>query len=511
MSIYEKIIHNLTQEGTLPNDFSIEESVEPNQLRYAPGLLDSIFSPDTKGARKVLKKISRLLYKYFKTNDESYIKQIETHMGEVRSISLVDPILQNICEKHSKINADSLVAASKHLVKTSDNSEIVKIGIALLGLVDLGHDSEAIELIKTLSVYDDFTLYCVVAASGWTSGNSIVFHVAQNVHGWGKIHAVERLEPETSEIRNWILRKGCENGIMDEYLGLECARKGNLISALRQESIDADLFNGVSIILNALLDEGPVDGISAYEHAEEAIELFLEHASRHTFDVSHLWQMLNLSDYLKNSDMEQKDELLVKCDNIIDRPDWKEKIIQVIKNQSQFDAFYAANVAKRLDIEITNELFELIKSDLVNNYSYFPQVCKDEGMAQEIITLCEKVLPLSEMTDGMGDYFFAGKLISEHLCLDTILPELVAYPNQGEKLIMTGLNSRVVRSRNMACRALSGWVKELDKPLAEIAPNFYDELERLYPLEVNEYTKKDMKTLLDGLYIKDEPYVEYND
>jgi len=63
----------------------------------------------------------------------------------------------------------------------------------------------------------------------------------------GQIHAVERLEPTSDEIREWILRKGCANEIMDAYLGLECGNKGNLIGALRHGSIDDELFE-VSVL-----------------------------------------------------------------------------------------------------------------------------------------------------------------------------------------------------------------------------------------------------------------------
>ena len=511
MSIYEKIIQNLTEEGVLPNDFSLEEPVAPNQLRFAPGLMDSIFSSDTKGVRRILKKILRLLLKYFETMDQKHLEKIEAHMGEVRAISLVDPILQSICEKHTKIDADKMIIASKHLIKTSDNTEIVKMGIALLGLVDLGYDEEVIELVKTLAIYDDFTLYAVVAAHSWTNGNSIVFHMAQRALGWGKIHAVERLEPETPEIRHWILHKGCENGIMDAYLGLECAQKANLIEVLRQETIDIDSFNSASVILNAMLDEGPVDGISVYEYSDEAITLFLKHAQEQASDVVHLWRILNLHNYLKSSKRDQKEELLNQCNEIIERSSWKQEIIKKIKMGDQNDLFYASNVARRLGMDITHELFDLVKMDVIKYCFYFSPICKNESMAQEIIALCEEMLPLSEMSEGMGDYLFADKLNNEHMCLDMILPELVAHPSQGVELIMTGLNSRVIRGRNMACRALSGWVEKLDKPLSEIAPNLYIEIERIYPLEVDEHVKKSMKALLDGTFIKEEPYIAYND
>ena len=62
------------------------------------------------------------------------------------------------------------------------------------------------------------------------------------------------------------MRRGCLNVISDAYPGLECAIKGNLIGALRRESADIDdeLFEGISTIIDALIDEGPVKGITVY-------------------------------------------------------------------------------------------------------------------------------------------------------------------------------------------------------------------------------------------------------
>lgn len=172
--------------------------------------------------------------------------------------------------------------------------ELAKIAIGLLGLLDLGNADEVGKVITTLSLHDDFTLFAVVATSNWTNGNRIIFQIAKNVTDWGKIHAVERLEPETDEIREWILRDGCANGVMDAYLGLICAVKSDLISALHRGSIDDEMFGSIAIIIDALLDEGPVAGISEYEHAHEALTRYLTHAKQHAVSVEHLWRILNL-------------------------------------------------------------------------------------------------------------------------------------------------------------------------------------------------------------------------
>ena len=113
---------------------------------------------------------------------------------------------------------------------------------------------------------------------------------------------MEHLEPETDEVRDWILRNGCANGVMDAYLGLTCAIKGDLISVIRRDSIDNELFGSIAIIIDALLDEGPVAGISEYEHAEEVLSRYLSHAKRHATSVEHLWRILNLRDWAKNAE-----------------------------------------------------------------------------------------------------------------------------------------------------------------------------------------------------------------
>ena len=55
------------------------------------------------------------------------------------------------------------------------------------------------------------------------------------------------------------------------------AEKGGLIDVLRKDTIDEELFSSILAIVDALIDEGPVAGISMYENAEEALEQFMRH------------------------------------------------------------------------------------------------------------------------------------------------------------------------------------------------------------------------------------------
>lgn len=500
-SAYETIKANIGADGRLPHEFTLEPKHAPNQIGFMPGAMDGIgvFHASAGSNEKTVRKLVALLKKYFKTSSARYISKIETLLADNRSISLIDSILQSIREDHKGIDPNKLASLSFHIAKTSTTVELVKIAIGLLGLLDLGNADEVCDVITTLGLYDDFTLFVVVAASNWTNGNRIIFQIAKTVIGWGKIHAVERLEPETDEIREWILRDGCANSVMDAYLGLTCAIKGDLISVLRRNSIDSEMFGSVAIIIDALLDEGPATGISEYEYAQEALSRYLGYAKQHAYSVEHLWRILNLRGWAEDAEIDYKDEILTRCDEIINQSEWSEKVVATVKHRGDsFEFFCACNAADRMDINISAPLFEAVRTEPLKYYAHMPKLMQNPDMALQIIDLCEAVLPLDDMAEGMGDYLFADKLNQEHQCLDFVLPELARYPLRGVRLIKTGLNSRVVRGRNMACRALSGWIKSEGKPLSDISPELYTEIARIHKAEVNEQTKETMQKLLDG-------------
>ena len=48
----------------------------------------------------------------------------------------------------------------------------------------------------------------------WKDGNNEIWNLAKRVHGWGRIHAIEQLEPETNDIRRWLLTDGVRNEVM---------------------------------------------------------------------------------------------------------------------------------------------------------------------------------------------------------------------------------------------------------------------------------------------------------
>ena len=497
-SAYETIKANIGPDGRLPPSFTLEPKTAPDQIAFVPGAEDRIFSPAAVD-EQIIQKLAALLKEYFKTESAQCLSQIEAVLEQHRAISLIDPLLQSIRENHEGIDVNNLVNFSFRLAKASANLELIKIAVGMFGLLDLGNVAQVRDIVYTLGLYEEFTLYAAVAASNWTGGNQMIFQLAKNVSGWGKIGAVECIAPDSQEIREWILREGCANHVMDAYLGLPCAVKGDLICALRQDWIDDELFHGIAIIIEALLDEGPARGISVYEYAQEALLRYLTHAKQHVSSVEHLRHILNLRDWAENAKIDYQDAVLAGCDEIINWPEWPEKIVAAAKRRAgRFELFCACRAADYMGIDISALLFEAVQSDLQEYGSYIPDVMKRPEMALQIIGLCEAALPLNIMAQGMGNYFFADRFRKEYQCLEYALLELGRYPLKGVRLVKTALNCPIIRQRNAACRVLSEWSKLEGKPLSELSPELYAETAGIHKAEVNEKTKEFMQKLLDG-------------
>jgi len=493
-SLYVQICENLTQEGRLPRLFELpREATAPNEMKFMVGAKDGIgvFHCNAKQPDKIAGEIVG----YLKSGKTDMITPVVNKYG---ALGIIDALLSAIRENADKLDAAAIVQYAQTLAFESTDEELVKLGIALLGLFDWSNAPEIQKKLITLGLYEEFTLYATVAVGQWNNANDVIFQIAKNVDGWGKIHAVERLEPETEEIRRWILRDGCSNAVVDAYLGLECAVKGDLISALRNDEIDVDCFESISIIIDVLMDEGPVQGISVYEHAEEALFLYLKLAEARAETLKHIWYVLNIETFLEDEDLEisNKEELLRLCAEIKGRGVWHDKIMVAMTSPESENFSYANNVASRLGIDVTTQVFEAVKENPVKNQGYLAKAYRNPDYATELTVLLEKTLPLDEMASGMDDYLLSPTHMQETGCLDFVLQELRSYPLLGELLVKTALLSPVTRNRNGACMVIDAWGEKLGQAVDAFSPTLHDVLKTVFVAEVNEDTKKRMAKLI---------------
>ena len=278
-SVFLRITHAL-KDGKLPDGFTLqeeEESEEDEQMKWAPGAFDGVLLyhvekfPGFTQENKVL--IERMIAQ---VNAENY-PEAERLLLELlkvgRAVSIAYALQLYIVEHKQAVNADCLKCFARKLCVTSEHTECVKIGLALMAILTLQEDD--LLVIYRLALCEEFTFFSLKSLAG--EHNPLVFDLAKTLHGWGRIHAVSVLRPDSAQIQQWILHHGIENTVMPDYSAVFCWEKSGVEALLRSEqALSREDYSGVRNLIVALLSEGPVRGISVIENAEESVLAFLE-------------------------------------------------------------------------------------------------------------------------------------------------------------------------------------------------------------------------------------------
>lgn len=103
---------------------------------------------------------------------------------------------------------------------------VVKYGLLMTALFP-NPLPEVKTVIMVLGFCNEFTIYAIFNMLHWSNSNNVIFMLAQKVYGWGRIHAVRYLQPETEEIKKWLLEEGINNDILPEYTEEEVRQKFN--------------------------------------------------------------------------------------------------------------------------------------------------------------------------------------------------------------------------------------------------------------------------------------------
>lgn len=277
MSALFEIIVNSLVDGKLPRDFSLP-SIDDGKIKWADGAMDGVtlYHMGTSAADE--NELVLMEQAVRATAEGNLEKSIElfTELGKLKSaLSLIDNLQQFIIEHQNELTARNVLVTSAKIVRQSEDRECVKYGLAMLELFNIGKIEELISMVTTIGLSDEFTLFALFILLKLEDGNERIFELAKKVHGWGRIHAIERLEPSTDEIKNWILMEGVHNDILPAYSALTCWNKANVAQIIKGD-LSEDMVKGIKDIINGLLDEGPVAGCSTIKDWEECLKIFEE-------------------------------------------------------------------------------------------------------------------------------------------------------------------------------------------------------------------------------------------
>ena len=288
---------------TLGKDFSLPS--DEKGLRYVDGAKDGICAYHM-GATEITKKDIEEINKVItlaNTGDYDQADSVLEKLCErIRVVNFIDELQDCILARKDEIE-DKFYIYSLHLMTQSANIECVKAGMMIQEL--FGQSEEVKGMVRTLGLSDEFTLYSVFIMRNWENGNTEIMNIAKSVNGWGKVHAVHYIEPDTEEIKYWLLTGAVSNDVMPAYSGWDCYKKADVEAILKKGGLTYEELEGVLSIVDAMLDEGPVLGISNVENPKEILLEVLNHSIKHLplssencnviSDISD-WQKENLVD-----------------------------------------------------------------------------------------------------------------------------------------------------------------------------------------------------------------------
>ena len=278
--IYQLICENI-KDGQLDSSFDLP-SEDADDIRWAAGAKDGVYIYHV-GHRPLDDNQLNGLIECVKAASQYGDKIAEPlfhHWTKENSaITAVDQLLGYIVDNQNELDPNNLFATAIAMVTESVHIECVKIGLELLELFDTSGEKTR-EIIRTVGLCDEFTIFAVWSMRHWDNGNDEIFELAKKVHGWGRIHAIEFLEPDNEEIKHWLLTDGVHNDVMPAYSALTCWRKAQAEKILFGEHTE-EQYRGLSGIIDGLMEEGPCSGISELENAETVLLRFLEMSEKY--------------------------------------------------------------------------------------------------------------------------------------------------------------------------------------------------------------------------------------
>ena len=464
------LIRESLQDGRLPDSFSLPKEEEPGAVRFADGAKDGIAvyhmgRPEITEAQKA---IIRDAFIYYKAPAKA-MARMQDFFAEVSPLRGIDAI-QNYVYDNTEILEPNAVFHLADICLHSSEVDFVKLGLILTELFT-EPENEVKEIIRTLGLSDEFTIFSVFNMQRWETGNAEIFALAQRVRGWGRIHAIERLQPETQEIRDWLFAEGVDNDVVPAYSALEVFEKAGVAERLKGELTDAQL-DQAAHILDAMLDEGPVRGISALPETDAAALIgdFLRQAQTHALSLKTCELLYMLSEEERFSAYAEQ------CRALLQSPGCRETVEQALSGGK------AVQLAKTLGIPYKEPLFDHMQADFDSGYANCGELTDDPQYREAVIALFRERLPLEKMRQN-GTFAEFNKLA-------VLLQALRGCPLCGEDLVIAATEMPDVRCRFMAVNAASDWCLARNCRLPELSPALAQAMERMKAAETNERVKQ---------------------
>lgn len=456
-------------------DLPDEEQVRgESQIRWAPGAADGVLTHHmgTGGMEDDAKRAVELIIAYCGQPTALNKAALYNQLIGKSVVSLIDHVIEAVVSRND-VNHDRLYELAHWLATQAPDREPVKLGIALLGLY---REPRNLEVFQTLGRHDEFTLFAAVAIGNASDDpEELLWDLARNVEGWGRVHLVERLSDTTRpEVKKWLLREGFRNAVLVEYVACICARAGGLLAAISEDRCDRELLAGAGEIIEALLRKGPAEDIDSYEDGILVVEHYLRHMSQEANTLGDLLTVASIKSFVDQEDdelwesrtelgwtTEKRQAISRSSEEIIGRPRWLTLTRELLTSADDAVFDEANRAAKLLGIDTWDYHWARLQEQPLNPGRWYHGTNeRNPERFRMVADFAERSLPLNQIATGPGNEMGLGPGWEADSSLGFVLQELGAHPGIGVVLVRAALQSRVIRSRNVALRVLHEWGKQ---------------------------------------------------
>lgn len=348
------------------------------------------------------------------------------------------------------LNGDVVLA--RRALREASHPEPLKRAIAVVGGAGDAGDADALE---TLARHDEFSLAAGTALAA-VLGDPVQawWRVSCVASGWGKVEAVGRLAAQgdlPADVRAWLLRHGCTDTVMPEYVAHACATAGRLEEAL-DGLVDDALLDGACLILSALVNGGPAEDIDDYEPGPRVATTVLDLLADRSPTVFRMRAVTHLLTWAE--DYEQHVAIAERCGRLLGREEARRFVAARLERPS--DALRLWSVAHAMGLDAWEAGWRHLQSSPHDPrlYHHLARSRRPDRRAR-VIAFAERELPLEALASGPEERRLPA---AEHrdaaLSLDSLVQRLRT-GQWSEALVAAALLSPVVSTRNGALAALA--------------------------------------------------------
>ena len=500
-SIYERIDAVVRLNGMVPADFVLEDADKPSdRSTNYKGELEGVIgqSVPKKYDEEAVEKALTFIKSKVIMNAKLAVHDFDDNELGFCVATIRGPLLREIVKNIYDYDPHKLCNLAYSLVTFGLKKETVKLGLALLVLFDFGDDEIVKKHLITIGLYEEFTSYVIALTKSWPaeSKEHVYYIYAQKLSGFGKINAVECLEPVNEEVKEWLLCNGCRNDVSYGYLGLIVAEKCNFKSRLEKGNLTEEEMQGARDIMTGLLDEGPRAGISELKDADKVAMGYLRELAKHEITLADIANMFDIRNYFEEQDTKASSEMKNKIFEQISRMLGNISVSDKIRENLGENPRIAIRTAEETKTDVSNELIELTRIDFNRYYVFCDYLFSQNRMVDDFLAIAAEKIKYGDFPTGMGNesYPAENKTVFK---LDFVTQFLSAYVGKGSEILNACIDSPIVRWRSAAAMVLKNWETSENANIKKINQDLFHAVKKIKKKEINDKLKTDWDEILN--------------